>query len=163
MTTDRRSIIAGAGVVAAGLSLASTVESEAAPAPAPDGRTARVVGLGGVFLKVEDTKAWRAWYERVLGVTFTSYGSAVFPHPVQGVEQISPFAADTTYFKPSQAPFMINLIVEDIDGLVARAAAQGVPCLDRQDGSYGRFAWFLDPAGVKVELWEPPGDNPPAG
>ena len=157
MTTDRRSIIAGAGVVVAGLGLASTAESAEAPAE----RTAGVVGLGGVFLKVEDPAAWRAWYERVLGVKFESYGSAIFPHPNRGFGQIAPFAEHTTYFKPSQAPFMINLIVEDIDGLVARAAAQGVPCLGRQDEAYGRFAWFLDPAGIKVELWEPLGAPPP--
>jgi hypothetical protein len=26
--------------------------------------------------------------------------------------------------------------------------------------NYGRFAWLIDPAGVKVELWEPLGPSP---
>jgi predicted enzyme related to lactoylglutathione lyase len=25
---------------------------------------------------------------------------------------------------------------------------------------YGRFGWFVDPAGVKIELWEPPPASP---
>ena len=26
----------------------------------------------------------------------------------------------------------------------------------REDADYGRFAWFADPEGNKIELWEPP-------
>ena len=70
------------------------------------------------------------------------------------------FSADTDYFAPSDAPFMINLIVEDIDGVLAKAEAAGEKALGRQDESYGRFAWLLDPAGIKVELWEPLGPSP---
>jgi predicted enzyme related to lactoylglutathione lyase len=29
----------------------------------------------------------------------------------------------------------------------------------RQDEDLGRFAWLIDPAGIKVELWQP---APPA-
>jgi predicted enzyme related to lactoylglutathione lyase len=147
---DRRVVIAGAGAIAAGLGLASSTQSAPNPSPGKDSHMARVVGLGGIFLKVDDEKAWRDWYTKALGVHFTDYGAAVFTPPKKGVAQISPFAATTTYFKPSTAPFMINLIVEDIDGLVAQAAAHGAPCLGRQDESYGRFAWLLDPAGIKV-------------
>lgn len=120
-----------------------------------------VIGLGGVFLAVADAGHWRAWYERVLGVSFTDFGSAVFPHSEGGFTQVAPFAADNPYFHPSTAPFMINLVVEDIDGLVARAVAAGAECLGRQEDGYGRFAWFLDPAGVKVELWEPLAEGMP--
>ena len=39
----------------------------------------------------------------------------------------------------------------------ALAAAEGVEPTGRQDeGGMGRFAWLMDPAGVKIELWEPP-------
>jgi predicted enzyme related to lactoylglutathione lyase len=31
----------------------------------------------------------------------------------------------------------------------------------REDYDYGRFAWFNDPEGNRVELWEPP-QTPPA-
>ena len=26
----------------------------------------------------------------------------------------------------------------------------------REDASYGRFAWIVDPEGNRIELWEPP-------
>jgi predicted enzyme related to lactoylglutathione lyase len=155
MAQDRRTLLTGAGATAVGAGLASEAGSQAAPAKADGGR---VLGLGGVFLKVADKKAWRAWYAEALGVKFEDFGSAIFPHPKAGVTQLAPFAADSDYFKPSTAPFMINLIVEDIDALIERAAAHGAPCLGRQDDpSFGRFAWLLDPAGIKVELWEPAG------
>jgi predicted enzyme related to lactoylglutathione lyase len=66
------------------------------------------------------------------------------------------FARDTDYFSPSSRDCMINFAVDDIDGMVARLAEHGVEVLGRMDDdSFGRFAWFLDPAGIKVELWQP--------
>ncbi len=121
---------------------------------------AKVLGLGGVFVKCADAVAWRDWYARVLGVKFEDYGASLFAHPKVGSTNLASFPADTDYFAPSQAPVMINLIVEDMDGLLAKAASEGVEPLGRQDESYGRFAWLLDPAGIKVELWEPLGPSP---
>ncbi|HEY5070788.1 MAG TPA: VOC family protein [Caulobacteraceae bacterium] len=120
----------------------------------------KVLGLGGIFVKMAELEDWRAWYARVLGVKFEDFGSALFAHPKTGFTQLAPFAADTDYFAPSTAPFMINLIVEDIDAVLVRAAAAGAAPLGRQDESYGRFAWLIDPAGIKVELWEPLGPTP---
>ena len=63
-------------------------------------------------------------------------------------------APETDYFHPSSLPFMINLIVDDIEGVLATAEA-GAEALGRQDEDYGRFARLTDPAGVKVDLWQP--------
>ena len=115
---------------------------------------ARVVGLGGVFVKAPALDAWRTWYRDVLGVRFEAFGSALFKHPNTGFATLAPFASDTDYFRPSQQPFMINLIVDDIDGVLAMAAAAGALPTGRQDEPYGRFAWLIDPAGIKVEIWE---------
>ena len=69
----------------------------------------------------------------------------------------SPFKQDTTYFAPSDQSFMINLIVDDLDGCLARVAEGGAEVMpDREDAEFGRFGWFLDPEGNKVELWQPP-------
>lgn len=55
---------------------------------------------------------------------------------------------------------MINLIVDDIDAAPARVAEGGGTVLpEREDSEYGRFGWFLDPEGHKVELWQPPQPN----
>jgi predicted enzyme related to lactoylglutathione lyase len=123
---------------------------------------AKVLGLGGIFFKADDPKAVRDWYARVLGFQIHDWGGAVFQQP-KSRPNWSPFPADTQYFAPSTAPFMINFIVDDIDGVLAKAAAEGVEPLGQQDeGGMGRFAWLLDPAGVKIELWEPAKGEPGA-
>lgn len=118
---------------------------------------AKILGIGGVFFKAEDCDAVRTWYRDVLGFAIEDWGGAMFAHPATGYTVWSPFKADTTYFAPSTQPFMINLIVDDLDGVLARAAGYGVEPLGRDDSDpSGRFAWLLDPAGIRVELWQPP-------
>jgi predicted enzyme related to lactoylglutathione lyase len=121
---------------------------------------ARVVGLGGVFIKIADADSWRAWYSRVLGVSFDEWGGVTFPHPEIGFAVISPFPSDSDYFAPSTAPFMINLIVDDLDGVLAHVRAAGAQWTGPEDNDYGRFAWLIDPVGLKVELWQPPAAAP---
>ncbi|KRA56767.1 glyoxalase [Caulobacter sp. Root655] len=116
---------------------------------------AKVLGLGGVFFKAQDPAAVRDWYARVLGFEVLDWGGVVFSHPRVGGTNWSPFDADTRYFEPSDAPFMVNFIVDDLDGILAKAAAQGVSPTGRQDEDMGRFAWLVDPAGIKIELWQP--------
>ena len=117
---------------------------------------AKVIGLGGVFFKVENADDLRAWYRRVLGFEIESWGGAAFPALGRGAAIWSPFPADSNYFAPSQATFMINLMVDDLDGVLERAKTEGVEPLSRDDSDpNGRFAWLLDPAGLKIELWEP--------
>jgi len=66
------------------------------------------------------------------------------------------FPGTTKYFEPSQASFMINYIVDDMDALLERLQKEGVK-IDpkRQNEDYGKFAWIYDPDGNKIELWEP--------
>lgn len=123
---------------------------------------ARIVGIGGVFMKVADADTWRDWYARVLGVNFDDWGGVSFPHPDIGYGVLSPFAPDTDYFDPSGLPFMINLIVDDLNGVLSRAQAAGAQWSGPEDNEYGRFAWLMDPAGIKVELWQPPPPQPAA-
>jgi catechol 2,3-dioxygenase-like lactoylglutathione lyase family enzyme len=65
------------------------------------------------------------------------------------------FDAASTYFDPSPHPIMINLMVDDLDAILARLADRGVPLVaEPETYPYGRFAWIMDPDGVKLELWE---------
>ena len=124
-----------------------------------------VLGVGGVFFKCRDTQATMAWYARVLGLSVEDFGGALFSHQQsaaakgQGAMTVfSPFAEDTDYFAPSDSPVMINLMVDDLDAVLAKAAAEGVhPVQPGDDQEYGRFAWIMDPDGRKLELWQPPG------
>ena len=122
---------------------------------------AKVTGLGGIFYKVADPAATQKWYQDNLGVG-GEYG-AMFPFKKddpEGFTLLSPFKAATDYFAPSEAPFMINLRVDDLDGLIADLAVKGISILGRQDEDYGRFAWILDPDGIKVELFQQIGGAP---
>jgi catechol 2,3-dioxygenase-like lactoylglutathione lyase family enzyme len=119
---------------------------------------ARITGVGGVFFKCKDPKALSDWYRRVLGLAVEDWGGVLFspdsdgpPHLVWG-----PFATDTAYFAPSARDCMINFAVDDLDAVLARLKENGVEILGRDDSDpNGRFAWFLDPANIKIELWEP--------
>jgi predicted enzyme related to lactoylglutathione lyase len=118
---------------------------------------AKVLGLGGVFFKAQDPAALTAWYGRVLGFPVSQWGGAKFEHPSEGSINWTPFKADTDYFAPSTGALMLNFIVDDLDGVLAKAAAEGVEPVGRQDDdTYGRFAWLMDPEGAKIELWQPP-------
>jgi predicted enzyme related to lactoylglutathione lyase len=61
---------------------------------------------------------------------------------------------------PSPQPFMINLRVDDLDALTVELEGRGVEILGRQDEDYGKFAWIIDPDGIKLELWEQKGAAP---
>ena len=116
---------------------------------------AKVTGLGGIFYKVADPAASQAWYQENLGVG--GEWGAVFPFKAdspEGFALLSPFKAATDYFAPSEAPFMINLRVDDLDAMIADLAVKGISILGRQDEDDGRFAWILDPDGIKVELFQ---------
>jgi predicted enzyme related to lactoylglutathione lyase len=46
--------------------------------------------------------------------------------------------------------------VDDLDGLLDKLTSAGV-AVDpkREEYGYGRFGWFTDPEGNRVELWQP--------
>lgn len=121
---------------------------------------ARITGLGGVFYKVADVERTQAWYRDVLGIAGEWGIMFPFAKDPDGFALLSPFKAETDYFAPSEAGFMVNLRVDDLDGFLEGLAAKGVAVLGRQDESYGRFAWILDCDGVKIELWEQIGPAP---
>ena len=92
----------------------------------------RVTGIGGVFFKSKDPKALGAWYKTHLGIAVEEWGGAAFrwkdsENPEgNGTTVWSPFAAETSYFAPSTAPFMINYRVEDLHALLAVLRAEGI-------------------------------------
>lgn len=120
----------------------------------------KVIGLGGLFFKSADPAAMREWYASVLGIPFEEWGMVFTPdaaaaHPGAGTV-FSPFSADTEYFAPSGKEFMFNLMVDDLDGILARCAEHGVvPVRTFDPEPNGKFAHIMDPEGRKIELWEP--------
>jgi predicted enzyme related to lactoylglutathione lyase len=119
---------------------------------------ARITGLGGIFFKCENPKALAEWYRDVLGIAIQDWGGALLRPDPQGPPHIvwSPFSADTNYFAPSSREFMVNFAVDDLDAMLVMLEGKGVAILGREDSDQmGKFAWLTDPAGTKIELWEP--------
>ncbi|WP_365834756.1 VOC family protein [Altererythrobacter sp.] len=116
---------------------------------------AKITGLGGVFYVVEDPEATREWYRDKLDID-GEYGPQLAwseeskPNPYSLISHFK----DDTYVKPGKGTFMINLRVDDLGAFVKQIKKKGVKILDSVDEGYGKFAWILDPNGVKIELWE---------
>ena len=90
---------------------------------------ARVLGVGGVFLKSRDPAALGDWYASTLGFEIeATYGGTSFlpANQPQGAYTVwSPFPDDTEYFGPNGQRFMLNLIVDDVPAALAQIAAAG--------------------------------------
>ncbi len=119
----------------------------------------RVTGLGGFFFKTKDPDKIKAWYAKHLGLNTDSYGCTFWWKDNEGKDcstQWSPMKADTTYFKPSSSPFMMNFRVENLEELLKVLAQEGITVVGEMETyDYGKFGWILDPDGNKIELWEP--------
>lgn len=120
----------------------------------------KVTGIGGVFFKSADPKAMNEWYKKNLGIPTSDWGAAFdWRHDddpeKKGTTAWSTFPEATKHFSPSEKPFMINYIVDDIEALVEELKKDGVTVLDEiEDSDYGKFVHILDPEGNKIELWE---------
>jgi glyoxylase I family protein len=112
---------------------------------------AKATGIGGIFFRAADTDALARWYETHLGVAGLWNQDA-------GLTVFAPFKQDSDYF-PANRQWMINLRVDDLDGLMANLRAAGIAVETRPEWDTtetGCFARILDPEGNPVELWEPP-------
>jgi catechol 2,3-dioxygenase-like lactoylglutathione lyase family enzyme len=155
----RASLIAVVFVVGfVGGLLAASQKQESPGLPAE-----RVTGIGGVFFKARDPKALSVWYREKLGVAVRD-GTEWSPFQWReredpgrvGTTVWSLFRSDSKYFAPSQATFMINYRVRDLDRMLAQLQALGVGVESKVAEEFnGKFAWVVDPEGNKIELWEP--------
>jgi predicted enzyme related to lactoylglutathione lyase len=116
---------------------------------------ASVTGFGGIFLRTADPKALYAWYEQHLGLV-NAEGAFTFPPPTQHPHVVfALFKQDNAYFPPAQKA-MLNLQVDDLDGLLDRLIAEGVTVDPKRESyDFGKFGWITDPDGNRVELWQP--------
>jgi predicted enzyme related to lactoylglutathione lyase len=118
----------------------------------------KVLGIGGIFFKSKDPAALREWYRKHLGMDIQNWGGMAFDSADSPGQTVwNPFKADTQYFAPSTASFMINYRVDDVRALVAQLRAEGCEVDEKIDDSeYGIFGWVMDPEGNRLELWQAP-------
>ena len=114
-----------------------------------------ITGIGGIFLRANDPKALYQWYEKHLGLV-KGEGSFAFPASTRQDQIVfSFFKQDNDYFPPAQKA-MLNLLVDDLDGLLDRLISEGVTVdPKRETYDFGKFGWVTDPEGNRVELWQP--------
>ena len=123
----------------------------------------RVTGIGGIFFKARDPKALGEWYRRHLGIDVADWGGAAFAWRSDdnpdgtGTTVWSPFKADTEYFNPGTASFMVNYRVADLHALLAVLREEGCDVdAKTEESEFGKFGWVIDREGNKIELWQPP-------
>src|SRR6202041_967564 len=86
---------------------------------------AKVTGLGGAFVRVNDPKALYAWYEANLGVSAQGGFIMFQKEDLVGYSLVSFFKKTADHFPVTQ-PVMLNLQVDDLDGVLAKLRAAGV-------------------------------------
>jgi len=116
-----------------------------------------VTGIGGFFFRSSDPEGLAAWYLEHLGV---GAPPGVFLWPQQGGPTVfSPFKETSDYFAADKR-WMLNLRVDDLDGLLESLRAAGIEIIQKAEWDaspeVGRFARIHDPEGNPIELWQPP-------
>jgi predicted enzyme related to lactoylglutathione lyase len=119
-----------------------------------NGGMERVLGIGGYFLRTEDPAALGAWYRDCLGLDADATG---LWRPDAGPTVFATFESGTDYFGSRAQQTMLNFRVRDLDAMLAQLRAQGADVEDevQEMEGIGRFGWVTDPAGNRVELWQP--------
>lgn len=117
---------------------------------------ALATGLGGVFVRTRDPQALYQWYEKHLGLPGGG-GTFVIPAESQRASIAVAFFPQTSTYFPASQPAMLNFQVDDLDALLDALKSAGVEVdPKRETCDYGKFGWFTDPEGNRVELWQPP-------
>jgi catechol 2,3-dioxygenase-like lactoylglutathione lyase family enzyme len=133
-------------------------------------------GVGGAFIFSNDARRLASWYRDHLGMQFEGDPeSGSFYQVFWGLDPEEATRKLDTTFSIMQAtvelprsdggaesdsmygdqPFMVNLRVRDLDGLLEFLAARGVAPIKCRDYEYGRFAWVRDADGNRIELYQP--------
>ena len=114
----------------------------------------RVLGIGGYFMRAADPAALSAWYRDCLGLDADENG---LWSQEAGPTVFATFESETDYFGSRDQQAMLNFRVRDLDAMLAQLGAKGADVAsETQDmEGVGRFGWVTDPAGNRVELWQP--------
>lgn len=127
----------------------------------------RALGVGGVFFRAANPAELAQWYAKHLGLDVegwgATHGASFSPAamPEHAFTVWGAFPAATEYFGDERQAFMLNFVVDDLDAALDNVAAGGGEVVEeREEHDYGRFGWFEDPEGNRVELWEPPAEIP---
>jgi len=123
-----------------------------------------VLAIGGLFFRARDPDALNSWYRDYLGI-----GAGCAAKETGAIDESSwktqggpvifaPFKETTDYFAADKQ-WMLNLRVNDLEGMCEQLNAAGIAVETRAEwdsAEAGQFARIHDPEGNAIELWEPP-------
>lgn len=124
------------------------------------GKMNRQISIGGIFFKSPDPSRLKTWYQQHLGMHLDTHGIHFKTRKAADSDYVnllqwSVFDHNSTYFDPSDAPFMINYNVPDLDQLIETLRACDVLFLDDKiQTEYGDFIHIMGPENHKIELWQ---------
>jgi len=116
---------------------------------------AKIIGVGSVFIRSPDPDGLYAWYSQCLGGSYEPAGTmslnASSDPLLCSIVDGDPHSGDY-----GRKDFTFNLIVDNVDAALREVAeAGGTVVGEAESEPRGRFGWFIDPDGNKVELWQP--------
>ena len=114
----------------------------------------RVLGIGGYFIRSHDPVTLSAWYRDCLGLDTDENGVW---RQQDGMTVFATFESETDYFGSRDQQTMVNFRVSDLDAMLAQLRRKGADVAEETQDmeGVGRFGWVTDPAGNRVELWQP--------
>lgn len=117
----------------------------------------RVTGIGGVFFRSAHPQSTAAWYAEHLGIDSGLEGGDVLWQQEAGPTVWAPFPQDSEYLGRPEQQVMVNFRVRDLDAMLAQLRDADVTIDGEvvEQAGVGRFAHVLDPAGSRIELWQP--------
>lgn len=118
---------------------------------------AKILGVGSVFIHSSDPDGLFAWYSQCLGSeAIESQHSRSALVDTDKLLLWSVVDGDPDSLNHGRNDFTFNLIVDDVDSALRQIEhAGGTIVGEAESGEKGRFGWFIDPDGNKVELWQP--------
>ena len=123
---------------------------------------ARATGIGGFFFPARDPEALARWYTTHFGIDPVPGDYATPPWRQEaGATVFAPFRGEPGGAEPAKSHWILNLRVDDLDGIVAALRQAGSTVeVDPEIHPNGRFASLDDPEGNRLQLWQPaePGD-----
>lgn len=119
----------------------------------------RVTGIGGFFFRSKNPAELGRWYHDVLGIELPpeTYDSPVWTQR-EGTTVFAAMGAEAGIFGGPEKTWMLNFRVRDLDAMVAQLRDHDVHVeVDPEHYPNGRFAYFTDPDGNPLQIWQPEG------
>ena len=112
-----------------------------------------VAGIGGVVLFADHADSMVQWYEKHLGIFFTREPES---HDWWCDCEGAKFSIHQTKHPLGRERRLVEITwrVRDLDDFVEHLADLGTVVDERQEAPDGGYAWFDDPEGNRIELWQ---------